>query len=135
MPLVTSENRDEFIAKEMAKKQTPKQHESVNLPEIGDKANVVSRHKERNWQGANAMRQSLENTLFTGERLKQFKPGEWKRNDPKFYGEEMESPPKDIQKWKHMVTSYHHPKHGEHHIVTSNDKRGHTITHYEKRKD
>ena len=82
MPTVTSENREEFNAKEMAKKQVPKTHESVNLPEIGEKANVVQKYKERNWQGANAMRQSLENTLFTGVRLKQFKPGEWKRNDP-----------------------------------------------------
>ena len=135
MPTVTSANREEFNANEMAKKQIPNTHESVNLPEIGEKANVVQKYKERNWQGANAMQKSLNNTLFTGERLKQFAPGEWKHSGPKFYGEEMESPPKDMQKWKHMVHSYHHPKHGEHHIVTSNDKRGHTITHYEKPKD
>ena len=41
MPTVTSENREEFNANEMAKKQIPKTHESVNLPEIGEKANVV----------------------------------------------------------------------------------------------
>jgi hypothetical protein len=121
---VTSENREEYISNKLNKK---KLHESHTLPET-QSSEIVEKHKERTWPHADSMRLAL--IRETNEEL-MGKKG-WDQKKPKFYGHEMESPPKDIHNWKHYVTSFMHPKEGQVHVTVSKDKKGYSIHKFKK---
>ena len=126
MPTVTSKNREEFNAAQMAKKEMPKSHASNELPEIKD-AKLESKQKERlfhhGMQMANEMRRSH-----------YLKDKGWKDTGSKFYDKELNTPPKNPHDWAHHVQSLEHPELGEKHIVLSQEPRGFSISSYAKPK-
>ena len=128
MPTVTSKNREEFNAAEMAKKEIPKgSHASAQLPEVQG-AKLESKNKERlfhhGMQMANEMRRSH-----------YLKDKGWKDTGSKFYDKELNTPPKNPHQWAHHVQSLEHPELGEKHIVLSQDPKGFSVSSYAKSKD
>jgi len=125
MPTVTSENLQEFIQKELARKSQPnKSHISTTFPETQG-SELVESHKERTFPGAFQRNKEMIRTMRT-------QGAGWKEQPTIYYDAEMNTPPKDRTKWKHAVTPISHEKHGHKHVVLSQDKSGYSVHHYSK---
>ena len=122
MPTVTSKNREEFIAQEMAKKEMPKKktHISASLPGL-EKSKILQTHKERTYPHANQAWNEMTRGIYDKEKG-------WKTHPDVFYGNDLE--PRKDAKWTHAVRPLEHPEKGMKHMVLSQDSKGYSIRHY-----